>query len=107
MDYSRAGIPTTAGAPDSIAVANSRYVPHGPPCSVVLWLQGGLGSALPVLLPPPCITAGEVWASRCQSPSMFALLSKDNHTCKADDGVSRKGDRSLVKLWNVLRPALK
>lgn len=49
MDYSRAGIPTTAGAPDSIAVANSRYVAPGPPCSVVLWLQGwpGVSSACP------------------------------------------------------------
>lgn len=96
LDYSRASIPIPNVLwTSSVAVADSGYEPPGLSLPD-LWscdYRGGLGSALPALLPQ-------------SQPGKYELQMLD-HTCRTDDGVSRKDDYSLPKLWNILQPVLK
>lgn len=118
--------PNTTGTPARVPVAHSRYVAHsrfvahgryvahsryvalGLPCLVVLRLQ-----AWPSISSPHSPPASQLWRCETWTDQMLGalkcirLVSKDNHGCRTNDDVGRKGDYSWLKLWNTLQPVLK
>lgn len=104
LDYSSRGIPTAQVLQTGWwwLAAGVRHL--GLPALRSCGCRDGLGWALP---------ASQLW--RCEAPmdqmpgalKRLQLVSEDNHGCRTNDAVSRKGDYSFLKLWNILQPALK